>query len=195
MRMLVVLITTLILLLSLVPIPSAQGDQKSEEYLVYSAILRAEHQADKPIRLVVLRTSSQNRLILPGSDDQKDILKKLSPLKEETLKSYNSRNNTEVEIEDRFDLTAKVAIVDRKEISEIFSREGLQTRWELFYRKYPDSGGFIQLSRVGFDAIANQALTFVSHWCGGRCASGTYYFLMKENGEWKIKKQELVWVS
>jgi hypothetical protein len=194
MRKSIFLLATLTLLLSVQTRP-CQGEDKDEEYKVYSALLKATHQADKPKTLVIIRTTSRNELVLPGSDDQKDILNSLSPLIEETLKNYNSQNSAEMELANKFGFTAKVALVDEKEINEIFRQPGLQDSWKTFYQKYPDSGGFIKLSRVGFDVNASQALVYVSHYCGGLCASGTYYLLTKEKGEWKVKKENLIWVS
>jgi len=194
MRKEIFLLVRLALLLS-VPSRPSQGDDKEEEYKVYSAILKAKHQAEKSKTLVILRRTAQNGLTLSGSDDQKDILQALSPLTEETLRSYNSRNNAEMELANKFDFTAWVALVDEKEIDEIFRRPDLENNWKAFYQKYPDSGGFIRLSRVGFDATDKQALIFVSQHCGVLCASGTYYLLVKENGEWKVKKERQAWIS
>jgi len=191
-----ILLLACLTLIFYIPSQSFQRDETAEEYKVYSAILKAEHQADKPKTIVIIKRTSENRPILPGSDDQKDILKALSPLTQETLMSYNSRNAAQTELGvNKFDFIAKVALLNADEISEIFHREGLRDSWKAFYQKFSDSGGVIKLSRVGFAFDTSQALIFVSHYCGALCASGTYYLLIKENGEWKVKREQLIWLS
>lgn len=175
-------------------VQSAEQDGTDEEYKVYSALLKARYSADKPKTLVVVKMTSPNELILPDTDDQNDILKKPGSLTKEILNDYNTRNHSQLELRDIFDLKAKVLLVDEKEIHDIFRQQGVDG-WKSFYQRFPDSGGFIKFSRVGFDAKRNLALIFVSHHCGGRCASGTYIILEKESNEWKIKEEHLVWIS
>src|SRR5262249_16099086 len=150
---------------------------------------------DKIKRLVVTRLTAPNLSRLPGSDDPEDILKELAPLTTETVKDYNDRNKSQSELHDSFDVTGKVLLVDKQEIDEIFHDQDLGGGWEGFYKRFPDSGGFITLSRVGFNPEQSQALVLVSHYCGGLCASGTYILLQKEDGKWKILKRYTVWIS
>src|SRR5213596_1972085 len=141
-------VTVLFLLHVFVGTAGTQGAQQNvldEEYRVYSAILRAEHQADKRKLVVILKTTSRNELTLPGSNDQKGILKALSPLTEEALNNYNARNNTQRELEDRFGINSTVTLVNETDINNIF-QYGVKKSWESFYEQFPDSGGFIKFS-------------------------------------------------
>jgi hypothetical protein len=71
----------------------------------------------------------------------------------------------------------------------------LREEWEAFYRKYPNSGGFITLSRVGFDAEKKHAFAYVQYECGSLCADASYYLLEKEQGVWKVTKRAMAWAS
>lgn len=57
--------------------------------------------------------------------------------------------------------------------------------WNLFYRRYPDSGGYINVSAVGFDESRRRALVYMGHWCNNLCGSGTYYLLERTNDKWR----------
>lgn len=60
--------------------------------------------------------------------------------------------------------------------------------WEEFYKKYPDSGGFIGISPVGFNRERNQALIYLEHSCRSLCGSGHYILLSKNKEDWKVDK-------
>jgi len=57
--------------------------------------------------------------------------------------------------------------------------------WTGFYRRYPDSGGYMQLSAVGFDASKTRAMVYVAHRCGSLCGGGMYHLLEKVDGAWR----------
>jgi hypothetical protein len=65
--------------------------------------------------------------------------------------------------------------------------------------RYPDSGGFMQVSAVGFDTARARAIVYMAHSCGGLCGGGTYHFLQKIDGVWReVKVQGMTsctWVS
>ena len=49
--------------------------------------------------------------------------------------------------------------------------------WADFYKRYPDSGGFMIVSAVGFDASKERAMVYMAHQCGLLCGGGTHHFL------------------
>ena len=182
------------ILISILPAQSAGQDITPEAYRVYSVVLRAEYDADDLKTIVIIKTTSPNRLGLPGSTGDGDIVRK--HLSEESLYDYDAQNTKRHELSDRFDIKAKVILVNEKEIEGIFIfKQRLEKSWESFYKRFPDSWGYVWLSGVGFNESRNEAVVFVSHYCGVDCASGTYYVLVKEKEEWKIKRSEWVWAS
>jgi hypothetical protein len=44
-------------------------------------------------------------------------------------------------------------------------------------------------SKVGFNNKLDQALVYMGHFCGEDCASGSVYFLVRENDVWKIRSE------
>ena len=70
--------------------------------------------------------------------------------------------------------------------------------WADFYKKYPESGGFIDLSAVGFNPDKTIAIFSLSHWCGMLCGEGSYRTFRKVDDKWaplKWKGQTCNWVS
>ena len=71
--------------------------------------------------------------------------------------------------------------------------------WKPFYDKWPDSGGFVRVSAVGFDRTKTRALVYIDHSCGALCGGGTHHLLEKKEGVLKPATPEglrnCVWIS
>jgi hypothetical protein len=71
--------------------------------------------------------------------------------------------------------------------------------WTGFYKRYPDSGGYIVVSAVGFDPVKRRAMVYMAHSCGSLCGGGTHHLLEKVDGAWREAKipgvSNCVWVS
>jgi len=57
--------------------------------------------------------------------------------------------------------------------------------WGSFYRRFPDSGGNMYVSPVGFDAVKRRAIVLMGRSCGILCASSSFFFLDKADGVWQ----------
>jgi len=57
-------------------------------------------------------------------------------------------------------------LVDKAEIDAIFEKGGW---WTDYYKRYPNSQGFLTLSRVGFSPDGKQALLYAKNGCGKIC--------------------------
>jgi hypothetical protein len=64
-----------------------------------------------------------------------------------------------------------------------------------YYKEYPGAQGHLALSRVGFSPDGKQALLYVSNWCSGKCATGSYVVMKKHDSGWKIAKEIFMWMS
>ncbi len=74
--------------------------------------------------------------------------------------------------------------VFEKEIEGVFSN-GV-AGWKSFYEKYPDSGGYNELSAVGFNSDKTVAVVYVAHFCGGLCGGGGFHVLEKKEGKFVV---------
>jgi hypothetical protein len=109
-------------------------------------------------------------------------------------------NNREVaELEVRFDIAPRqVLLLTRAELSAAFTPEGQdesQATWQEFYKQYPNSGGYIQFSKVGFDRRGTEALVAFGHYFGNLGADGGFIHLKREGDVWVLKKWFYVWAS
>jgi hypothetical protein len=158
------------------------------EYKIYSTILREKYLTDGVKAPVIIKTTTPEPLMLPDSTTQS-----FSASLQKALKQYNAQTNSAKGLTAEFKVKVPVILVDKKDIDVMFE-QGL-SGWDAFYKKFPDSGGHTRFSNIIMTARKDQALVFVQHFCGGRCASGKSYVLLKEKGAWKIVKEETLWLS
>jgi hypothetical protein len=58
--------------------------------------------------------------------------------------------------------------------------------WPGFFRMFPGSPGWIELSRVGFSRDGNSAVILVEYGCGALCGGTRYVLLNRKAGAWHI---------
>lgn len=156
--------------------------QDPEAYAVYASLIPQEWTvtAAHATRLVVQReTATYNRCLPSGGPLETDWRPVMQSFKDE-----NARDR--VVLPDR-DLQYPYLVVPRSEILALFKAAATDPAfgWRAFYRRYPDSGGYSQLSAVGFDAAKTRALVYISHHCGSLCGGGMHHFLQKTDGVWR----------
>jgi hypothetical protein len=123
----------------------------------------------------------------------KGFLHKENPsLQAATLNSFRNVNTHPALFLTSFQLPIAYQLIDRKDFDAIFKNGGW---WPDYYRKFPSSQGFLNLSRVGFSNDGKQALFYASNKCGGKCGTGTYVVMEKMDSNWKVAKEILIWIS
>src|SRR5262245_59207212 len=181
------------------------GDQSSipaEEYAVYAAVIGNMFAGD----IVTFDTQSKVKILViedktvmganadMGEENEGERLKQVgfSPiLSQETIDDYVAKNAKSYQLTKSLDIKLKYTLIPKGKIEQIF--DGLPS--SEFYRQFPDSGGYIALSRAGFNTRGDQALVYMHHVCGGLCASGHYLLLVKKNGECVVLNHFRPWIS
>jgi hypothetical protein len=64
-----------------------------------------------------------------------------------------------------------------------------------FNKKYPRAAGYWEFSRPGYNTTHNEAIVYLANHCGGLCGTGNLVFLRKENGQWKVVRGRMLWIS
>lgn len=170
-----------------------QPAPEPEEYAVYAAVLKEAFIGKGTKRLVIERHTSIDDL---AHRDPNQMLERLSPLSKQTVEDFKSKNRQSYELKNKFNLQVEINFLTEDDVRELFKkRDGQQDGWKLFRQKYPAAGSIITLSRVGFNAERTQALMFVAHVCGRLCGQGNYILLNKNEGEWKVEKKSMTWIS
>lgn len=169
-----------------------------EEYAVYSAVINKSFAGGKvtfdtqaKVKLLVIadRNITTLRTYRPESID----LKRLPELSEETFNDFVQKNEDIQKLKDNFTIELQRTLIKKDEIERIFKDR--EKGWEKFYKSFPDSGGYIGLSRVGFDKEKKQAIMYMEHYCRDLCATGHFLLLKKSKEGWEVVNGYMPWIS
>ncbi|MBI5298204.1 MAG: hypothetical protein HY869_22225 [Chloroflexi bacterium] len=167
------------------PKPSA-ADIEREEQAVYAFFVN-----DAMGPAVILQDTDTNI----NSDDPQEtvdyVKSGLKSISNDTLDSYMDRNAQPGQLSPDMDLGAEYVLLSSDELSTIFNQSD---GWDIFHQNY-SVAGYKVFSRVGFNRTLDQALIYVGQMVGPLMGAGYYYLLEKENGEWIMKEQIMVWIS
>lgn len=115
----------------------------------------------------------------------------------DVLADYKKENRTPRSLSRNFSVQVPYDLVPGKEIGSFFEDRTVDG-WKRFYSHYPNSGGYIQFSAVGFNEGQTKALVYVAVHCGWLCGHGSYVFLEKRNGTWatvNLRASRCEWIS
>ena len=161
-----------------------------ESYLVYASLLPNEWvvRIAKAKHLVVQEETATNWQCMPSG-------KVLETSWKPVVDSFRTANESIRTIRAGQPLGLPYEVVPSRVISATFDKpipNGVSDGWSGFYRKYPDSGGYLQVSSVGFDSARSRAMVYMAHLCGGLCGGGTHYLLEKIDGAWREANLDLI---
>ena len=152
--------------------------EETEAYKVYSAILPNEWPwSEANAKTLVIRTETEPYAMCIAPD------KKSGKIVGSAIANYKKENGRKWLLQRQFETAKPYEMVSSEEIDTIFKTEG-SAGWKTFYERHPDSGGFIELSAVGFNASKTVAVVYAGHSCGSLCGGGTFHILQKVDGKW-----------
>ncbi|MFT3918915.1 hypothetical protein [Cloacibacterium sp.] len=167
--------------------------QNSEEYKVYSQFLQDKNFDSK--KTIVLKKETKILSDEKLKELKYENLKKtfLKSLEKETFDDFIKINKTDSNLDSIFKNDKKVVIINENEIHEIF--KDINTGWNFFYKKFPNSIGLLRLSRIGFNKSKTQAFFYYDKTSGMLTGSGNYILFEKQNGKWTLKSSYMNWIS
>lgn len=179
--------------------PLARTDLTQEEYAVYSTLINERHIRGQDRLIVIINQTvsfTDENSFISRELDRHDIRASLSPVAAATIEDFKLKNQEAQQIGNQLNLNGRYLLLPHATYREIFRLRGdAIPAWEEFYRRFPNSAGFLRLSRVGFNSEMSQALIYVKHGCGSTCGTGDYVLLVKRAGAWRIEKTAPLWVS
>lgn len=95
-------------------------------------------------------------------------------------------NLHDVSLERRFHLSAKYELPAAQEMTLYPS--------EQFFRRFPNSYGYLTFSRVAFNRDLTEGFFYTEHVCG-LCGEGKYVFMRKKDGRWVVEDTASTWIS
>jgi hypothetical protein len=158
--------------------PKSYDDR--DAYEVYAAIIGDEWpiSAAKATQLVIQAETT----MFP----HRPMCLKPAPGDESTLgaliTSYLKANEKPRLLQRKFRVELPYEVVSKSVLDEFFPKD--VDGWPRFHARYPNSGGFIHMSAVGFNPDKTLALVYMGHWCAGLCGGGTHHLLEKKDGKW-----------
>ncbi|MBO0721788.1 MAG: hypothetical protein J2P41_13245 [Blastocatellia bacterium] len=166
-----------------------QPYEDADAYEVYAAILPSNWtgSASKAIKLVIQSKASAFKMCVKPKGESIEILK-------DAISDYVELSKKSWLLQRRFSIEKPYELITSEELKSIFEHGS----WEKFYVRYPNSGGVIDLSPVGFNKEKTVAIVYMGHSCGGLCGAGTFYVLQKKDGKWgplKYNGSSCSWVS
>lgn len=171
------------------------------DYAIYSALIRDMFAGGKvtfdtgsKVNLLVI----QNRLVSDQTRGRPErehefVRQMLKGASEETISDFKMNSNVTDQLQRRFDLAVEYVIVEKEKLDRPVSKD--TEFWSEFYKTYPDSGGYVSLSRVGFNKARTQALVYIEHDCNTLCATGHYVLLAKRDDCWTVVQRAMAWIS
>jgi hypothetical protein len=110
-----------------------------------------------------------------------------------TLKSFTTANRHPRRLPQQLSPRETVVIVTGQQVKATPGNP--RSYWDQFYRRFPGSSGWYELSAIGFNRGPTEALLFVQRHCGELCGSGSFVLLRKTVTGWRVFAVELDWVS
>lgn len=119
------------------------------------------------------------------------LKRKWKNLKYETIDSLIVRNSHSMKLKNKLLLDTDYVLLSCDKFVEVL-QDSINPNWDKFDKKYPDTPGYITVSRVGFDSKYTQALIY---YCNAYRCGGTGIFpkwrniayLIKEDDTWVLK--------
>ena len=186
------------------PVDAAfKSEVEAEEYAVYSAALDdmfAGRRVTPDIRAGIMTLVIQEHTVresfrtLAEPNHRGQLRLRVPSVSEATIDDHVAKNKKNSRLKRRFNMKLDYTFIKKNDLDRFF-KDDLIRGWEEFDQKFPNSGGFVGLSRVGFNSDKSQALVYVEHGCGIVCGSGNYILLRKGVAGWEVVGKHQPWIS
>lgn len=198
---------SLIVFLALTLNSFAAAQASDVEYRVYDAVIanmfaggKVTFDTKAAVKHLVIRDTTITQYASGDKENWEQVKVRLrNKLTDDTITDFESKLKKATEFKRTFDIDLEYSLLSVNDHDSIFDRrdnfDGFQKNWVNFYEKFPDSGGYISLSNVGFNKAEDQALVYFVHWCGGLCGTGAYILLKKVERSWSVDEAGLTWIS
>jgi hypothetical protein len=166
------------------PTPKPKPDPDIEEYAVYNDFLEAEFKGDELDQILIIDHTRVNSTKLMEQDLA--TFQEYTPLSPELVASLKERNQQSYPLNPVLDFGVKYQLLMQEEVDELCPLDEA-SGWNLLYEKYPNSYGFVYLSRVGFNADFSKALIYTESFHYDQPIKGGYYLMVKQDGRWVVE--------
>lgn len=175
-------------------VASAASDSASEDYAVYSAAITQHYgrSVHSPVVIDETTIGGADRFVMDKSFTE-TLTRALDPLPAEAVLSYKDASGRPGLLAPRFATETPWRVVTQAALDTIFSQ--CPRGWDLLNQRFPGCRGYVTLSNIGWNASADEALVYTEDHCGVLCGEGTFIYLKKEEGTWRVMKKLTLWVE
>jgi len=172
---------------------NAEAGVSDDEYEIYASVIKQLYIQPTTKQVIIEERTFRYDFGVdndePWRDKWKDKKKGLA-IDESAADDYEAKNSQKWLVnKESFKLPVKISLITDLDLKAIFHGTWGELQWINYYRRFPDTRGFVMLSRVGFNTARSQALLYVGSRCGPGCGDIHFLLLQKENGSWVIKKE------
>ena len=149
------------------------------EYQIYSLILNEKFTTSNDL---VVKQKTSKSISISFANGYNQPLKTEFPNLDATIFTTLVENNVSAyNLDNKFSISTKTTtLISSEESLYIFNSKDVNQGWIDFYRKFPNSNGMIEMSRVGFNSDKSQAIVAVGHYYASLGADGLLIYLTKE---------------
>lgn len=154
----------------------------NDAYDVYSFLLPHEQSVRFAKGTLAIQQETVSRPDPPGDTCvSADATKQFK----DAIDDYNRLTRKQWLLLRQFQIEKPYELVSSDTIHLTFKEYGATRGWQEFYQRYPDSGGFIVMSPIGFNQAKTLAAVYTGSACGATCGSWRFHLLEKVDGKWK----------
>ena len=162
----------------------------TEEYEIYSTLIQQKYVEPNTKLLVIEDRTFRYDFAIQDDEPWRDKPKKGVVIDQSAAEDYEARNSRQwLMNKASFKFPVKIDFITDLDLKAIFHGNWGELQWISYYRRYPESRGFIMLSRIGFNTAHTQALLYMGSRCGPGCGDLNFLLLEKADGNWTIKKE------
>jgi hypothetical protein len=99
----------------------------------------------------------------------------------DAIQDYKRHTKTML-LQTRFESDKPYELVNTETIETLIKNHN----WDEFYKRYPDSGGILMMSAVGFNRQRTLAIVYTWSTCNNQCGLGSFALLRKIDGKWEL---------
>jgi hypothetical protein len=176
-----------------VSIPASQSSSdlpvSNEEYEIYSTVIKQKYVQPNTKLLIIEERTFRYDFAVDNEEPWREKRKGVT-IDRSAAEDYEARNSQPWLLNKAmFKLPVKLNLITDLDLKAIFHGHWGELEWIDYYRRFPDSTGFVMVSRIGFNSDHTQGLLYIGSRCGPACGDINFLLLEKANGTWTTKKE------
>lgn len=169
--------------------------QVSDTYEIYSKIINKDF---KKYNKITIENFTDSRIYRLNDSSYVFIKNELTCLKKETFENFIDVNKEIDTLKNNFKTKKEILILSTIEVDNIFETNSSWENdygWDDFYKKFGDTQGLLEFSRVGYSKDHYQALVYFGNQSHGQAGCGYYVLFEKKGKRWLRRGKYLAWIS